>query len=79
MVHFSQTEFSVLILLIFAHIALRGVSPHSLYVSILIPFPIFVEKPYNTPFIDSQRVTLESTMYIKAYFLNQCHTTELIN
>ena len=46
-------------------------------VPILIPFPPFVEKPYTTPFIDAQRIPLGSNMYIKAYFLNQCHTTKL--
>ena len=60
--------------------SLRGVLPHSLSVTILIPFPIFVEKPYTTPFMDSQRITLGSTMYIKAYVvLNQYHTTKLTN
>ena len=34
--------------------SLRGVSPHNLSVPILIPFPIFVERPHTTTFIDSQ-------------------------
>ena len=59
--------------------SLRRASPYSLSVPILIPFPIFVEKTYTTPFIDSQRILLGSTIYIKAYFLNQCHATKLTN
>ena len=50
---------------------LRGMSPHSLFYSHLNTIPLFVEKSYNSPFIDVPRITSVSTMYIKAYFLNQ--------
>ena len=62
MIHFSQTEFSVLILLI-----------------LLLKNQEHRQKPYTTPFIDVQRITLGSNLYIKVYFLNQCHTAKLTN
>ena len=39
--------------------------------------PLFVEKLYTTTSIDVQRKNLGSPMYIKTFFLNQCHTTKL--
>ena len=60
--------------------SLRGVSPHSLLYSHFNTVPLFVEKSYTTPFIDVQTTqVLGSTMYIKAYFPNQCNTTKLSN
>ena len=41
----------------------------------LISPPLFVKNLYTTAFTDMQRITLGSTMYIKAYFLNQCSLT----
>ena len=59
--------------------SLRGVSPIVYSIPTLIPFPLFVGKPYTTCFIDVQIITLRSLMYMKAYFLYQCHTTKLTN
>ena len=59
--------------------SLRGVSPHSYFYSHFNTIPLFVERFYTNPFIDVQRVTLQSTMYIKAYFLNQSNTSKFFN
>ena len=45
----------------------------------LIPSPLFVKKPYTSPFSDVQIITLGSAMYIKVYFINQCSTIKLTN
>ena len=44
----------------------------------LISSPLFVKKPYTTPFTNVQRITLESTIYL-AYFLSHSSTTKLTN
>ena len=56
-----------------------GYHPIGYSIPTLIPFPLFVEKPCTTPFIDVPRIAFGSTMYIKPYFLNQCNTTKLTN
>ena len=55
--------------------SLRGVSPHIFFCCHFNTTLLFVEKPYPTTFIYIQRITLGSIMYIKDYFLKQCHTT----
>ena len=54
--------------------SLRGVPPHIFFYCHFNTILLFIEKPYTTTFIYIQRITLGSIMYIKDYFLNQCHT-----
>ena len=56
----------------------NGYHPIIYPICTLIPSPLFVKKPYTSPFTMS-REYLGSTMYIKAYFLNKCSTTKLTN
>ena len=49
------------------------------HVLTLIPSPYLQKNPYSSPVTGVQKITLGSTMYVKAYFLNQCSTTKLSN
>ena len=57
----------------------RGYHPIVYPIPTLIPSSLFVKNPYTSPFIDVHKITLGSTIDIKAYFLNQCNTAKLTN
>ena len=58
----------------------RRASLHSLfYFHFNTIRPICKKVLYHPFFIDVQGITLGSTMYTKAYLLNQCNTAKLTN